>query len=598
MRVAMVELTHERDVDTLRQISLLLDRENQRLIAKNLQLTAELARLRGITDPEQLELVLRQQLEQARAQVFARAPHPTVEAPRPSRPGHGPRSQPALPLVEVRHELAPDQRACPACGGNVTEMAGQYETSERVTTVKLTYHVEQHLRQKYRCACNGAVVTAPGPVQLIPGGRYAPDFAVGVAVAKYADHLPLERQVRMMAREGLVVDSQTLWDQLHALARHLEPTHEALWQRALAAPVIHVDETRWAIMGSPTPAAGTVWTVRTPTESCYRILPGKSADEGRQVLAGYRGVAVVDGFAVYEVLARDGPGFTLAHCWAHAKRKYGDIADRWPVACEDIATLIGELYTIERLVPGPFPGDAEAQAHRQQLRQVRSRAVLDRIWHWATVQVGLPRGDFGKAVRYMLERWDGLTRFLTDPRIPLDNNAAERALRGPVAWGSLCVLSFEARKHWGVRVAMNLPRTPCRMAMGDGRPHDVALKVRATNLPGRIRDHLLGRQHTSVDEHADKMMTNAGVAGGVAHRHPLLAIHRRRIGADTRGTPIVVDTLCGPRLPLSGTQTQTIQRRGHLRVRPGAGHVPNDHSGVLGGPLAMFAGLRFSRTHL
>ena len=108
----MVELTHERDVDTLRQISLLLDRENQRLIAKNLQLTAELARLRGVTDPEQLELVLRQQLEQARAAVLAREA-PAAGATRPSRPGHGPRAQPALPSVDVRHELTPDQRACP-----------------------------------------------------------------------------------------------------------------------------------------------------------------------------------------------------------------------------------------------------------------------------------------------------------------------------------------------------------------------------------------------------------------------------------------------------------------------------------------------------
>ena len=433
MLAEMVELTHERDVDTLRQISLLLDRENQRLIAKNLQLTAELARLRGVSDPAQLELALRQQLEQARAQVFARDAHRPVAGPtRPPQPGHGPRTQPALPRVEVRHELPPDQRGCPACGGDLSEMAGQYETSERVTTVKLTYHVEHHLRQKYRCGCNGAVVTAPGPTPLIPGGRYAPAFAVGVAVAKYADHLPLERQVRMMAREGLIVESQTLWDQLNALARHLEPTYEALGRRALEAPVINVDETRWAIMGSAKPAAGTVWTVRTPTESFYRILPGKSADEGRQMLAGYRGIAVVDGFAVYEVLARDGPGFTLAHCWAHAKRKYGDITDQWPVACGEIGALIGELYAIERLVPGPFPGDAEAQAQRQHLRHERSQPVLDRIWHWATVQVGLPRSDFGKAVRYMLERWDGLTRFVTDPRIPLDNNAAERALRGPV----------------------------------------------------------------------------------------------------------------------------------------------------------------------
>src|SRR5215212_4623313 len=105
MLAEMVELTHERDVDTLRQISLLLDRENQRLIAKNLQLSAELARLRGVTDPEQLELVLRQQLEQARTQVFAREASPAVEPPRPVRPGHGPRPQPALPSLEIRHEL-------------------------------------------------------------------------------------------------------------------------------------------------------------------------------------------------------------------------------------------------------------------------------------------------------------------------------------------------------------------------------------------------------------------------------------------------------------------------------------------------------------
>ncbi len=430
----MVQLKDERDLDTLRQISLLLDRENQRLIDKVRQLTAELARLRGAPNVEQLELALLQELEHARAQVFrreARRPDP-VSRSRPPQPGHGPRPQPTLPAIEIRHALPPDQRQCPACGGEMSEMTGQVETSERITTVKLTYQLEHHVRQKYRCGCNGAVVTAPAPPTLIPGGRYAPEFAVGVAVAKYADHLPLERQVRMMAREGLVVDSQTLWDQVNALARHLEPTYEALGRRALESPVINVDETRWPMIGSRKPAAGTVWGVRTPTVSLYRILPGKSADEGRQVLAGYRGTAVVDGFAVYPVLARDGPGLTLAHCWAHTKRKFDEIVEHWPVACAQIGALIGDLYAIERLVPGPFPGDAAAQALRQQLRQDRTRPVLDQIWQWATVQVGLPRSDFGRAVRYMLERWDGLTRFVADPRIPLDNNAAERALRGPV----------------------------------------------------------------------------------------------------------------------------------------------------------------------
>jgi hypothetical protein len=110
---------------------------------------------------------------------------------------------------------------------------------------------------------------------------------------------------------------------------------------------------------------------------------------------------------VYEVLARDGLGLVLAHCWAHTKRKYEDIADQWPIACAEIRALIGELYAIERRVPGPFPGDASAQRLRQQLRKERSRPILVRIWQWATVQVGLPRSDFGKAVRYMLKALGG-----------------------------------------------------------------------------------------------------------------------------------------------------------------------------------------------
>ena len=302
MRGIVVPLTEERDVETLRQISLLLERENQRLITKNLQLTAELARLRGLPEVAQLTFAVEQTLQQTRAAILDGAAATPSSPPRPARPGHGPREQPALPIVEVRHELPADQRGCPACGGTLTELVGQCETAERITTVKATYHVEHHARQKYRCACNGAVVTAPAPPTLIPGGRYTPAFAVGVAVAKYTDHLPLERQVRMMAREGLIVESQTLWDQIQALARHLEPTYEALGRQALATPVIHVDETRWPRLGSDAPAAGTVWGVATPTAAFYRILPGKSADEGRQILGGYRGTVVVDGYAVYEVL--------------------------------------------------------------------------------------------------------------------------------------------------------------------------------------------------------------------------------------------------------------------------------------------------------
>lgn len=123
LRSIVVALAEECDVDTLRQISVLLEREN-RLIVKSLQLTAELARLRGLPDVEQLTFVVEQTRQQARKAILdgATVSVPVPAPPRPPRPGHGPRAQPTMPVVELRHELSPDQRGCPACGGTLPVM--------------------------------------------------------------------------------------------------------------------------------------------------------------------------------------------------------------------------------------------------------------------------------------------------------------------------------------------------------------------------------------------------------------------------------------------------------------------------------------------
>jgi transposase len=205
----------------------------------------ENARLRGLPDPEQLALAELRALEHRRALVLRAGRGHAIDCEAVASPTAGARTAAAADVAGRRTVStscrALDRGACPACGGALTEMPGQTEDSERITTVKLTYQVEHHHGHKYRCACNGAVVTAPGPNQVIAGGRYAPECGMGVAVAKYTDHLPLERQVRMMPREGLHVDSQTLWDQLQAMARHLEPTYDALGRRALEASVFNVD---------------------------------------------------------------------------------------------------------------------------------------------------------------------------------------------------------------------------------------------------------------------------------------------------------------------------------------------------------------------
>jgi transposase len=438
----VIAIQKESRLEVLREVALLLERENRRLHERIQQLTLTLARLQGQdgTSALQGELdALKELLSRREKALFGdsseKRPHPEPSTPEPKpRKGHGPREQLQLPVAEVLHVLDESNRDCPVCGEPLEEMKDQQEVSDEITVVERRFLVARHLRQKYRCRCNGAVVTAPGPRKLIPGGRYSPAFAVEVAASKYLDHLPLERQSRIMQREGLEVGSQTLWDQLDALAGHLEPTYRELGRRALASPLVHADETHWRLMAKSERKKYWVWCL-TSTDTVYcRIFDNRSKGAAQQLLAGYQGTVVADGYCAYEALARAGPGFTLAHCWSHVRRKFVEIESHYPGQAQEILDLIGDLYAVERDVLTHDVEDSPAArlALRAQLRAERSRALVERIRVWAESQRILPRSGLGQAIGYMQELWAGLTRFLNDPLIPLDNNPVERALRGLV----------------------------------------------------------------------------------------------------------------------------------------------------------------------
>ena len=433
----MLRIEHVQDLETLRQIATLLDRENQKLLGRLRHLTEENSRLKGqdgTAVQRELEL-LKELLAQRERALFSesseRRPRPS-DAPETRAPqrGHGPKAQPELPVVEQVHELPADQRRCGACGGELSEMKGQAEESEEITVIERHFALVKHLRKKYRCSCNGFIATAPPPLKLQSGARYSPEFAVEVAVGKYLDHLPLERQCRMMRREGLDVDSQTLWDQIETLARALRPTYHALQERVLASPVVGADESYWRLMDKKGSKRWWAWSVSGKDALFHKILDSRSQQAASQVLDGYEGIVMADGYGAYDALSRDGPGFQLAHCWAHVRRKFIEVESHAPEICREILDLIGKLYEVEHLVPA---GESEESLRlRAQLRAERSRPLVRDIQTWALSQRVLPESGLAKAIHYMLGMWKGLTLFLEDPRIPLDNNQTERGLRGLV----------------------------------------------------------------------------------------------------------------------------------------------------------------------
>lgn len=440
----VIDLATESRPDVLRQVAQLQQQEITKLQRRIGELVARLAELQGkdATVLLQLELVrLQEQLAKANQKLFGRSseqrPAGAGDETKPQsepRRGHGPRPQPELPVVEVVHTLdAPDQ-ICTACGGALAAWKGQFEESEEVDVVAATYRVLRHQRQKYTCRCGGCVETALGPSKLVPGGRYSIDFAVAVAVAKYLDHLPLARQVRQMARAGLRVQTQTLFDQILGLARHLEPTYEALHARVLAAPVVGADETVWPLLEKGGAKRWYAWSVTAPDAVFYRIDPSRSARAAAEILCDYQGIVVCDGYGAYTTLAaqsRDGPGagFVLAHCWAHVRRKLFECEPAFPQAAQALS-LIGQLYDVEAEAKKAEVEDP--RAHLARLRAERSRPLVETLRAWMQDQRALPQSGLGKALAYADGLWPGLVRFLDDPAVPLDNNATERALRGLV----------------------------------------------------------------------------------------------------------------------------------------------------------------------
>ncbi len=439
----------EKDPDTLRKVVQLLEAENDHLQHRIAALAAKVDELENKKDPEQLALelaLMQEQMGRLQRRLFSDSSEKrsqSVQRPKPAEPqtGHGPTEQPDLPKVETTVELDDDDRACDACGGELDEMGDQTEDAEVVDVIERQYVVRTVKRKKYRCKCGGGIKTAPAPTKTVPGGRYSLNFSAHVVVAKYADHLPLDRQRKMMARDGLVITTQTLWDQVHAIATWLEPVYDVLREYILSADVIGVDETYWRLLDAKNGGGKKwwAWALNSRDAVWYGINPSRSAKVAAEYLGGFEGVTVSDAYKAYQTVAgiakQAGLALVLALCWSHARRHFIEAEPNYP-ECGHAVELIGKLFDIDRQTEDPtlLFGDRKLEAAQQrlELRQSLAPPILDELRTWALEQRGRPKSGLRKAVDYMLSNWKGLTVFVDDPYVPLHNNDTEHALRGPV----------------------------------------------------------------------------------------------------------------------------------------------------------------------
>jgi transposase len=420
-----VDLRHETDIEQLRRVALVQQVQIEQLLKVLSQKCKELSMLKGSEQELQQTLSLIEELTRKAASASAPgAPGKPARKPSKPRTEFGATAQPKLPIEEKVFELEDADRACPSCGGALEPMDGQFESSEMVDVVEVSYRLVKVKQQKYVCRCGGCVQTAEGPERATSGSRYSLGFAIKVAIDKYLDHLPLSRQVRILHRHDVEVSSQTLWDLVHALGMQHLPNYQALYKHVMAEGVIGLDQTSWMRLDDKSGKPWQMWCLTTPKVVYHRICDDKSAATFTALVGDYHGVIVCDALKTHEAGARDGPGIVLAGCWAHVFRKFKEAEPDHPEAMFALQ-WIGELYDIDERA-------GDDLALKAELRRTESAAVLDKLKTWLWSQAMLKTLSIGKAAGYAIANWERLTRFVGDARVPLDNNATERGIRGPV----------------------------------------------------------------------------------------------------------------------------------------------------------------------
>jgi transposase len=355
----------------------------------------------------------------------------------PGNPGPKRRDYSHLPAREEFVELPSEQCVCPCCGLPLLRLSDT-EDSEQIEIEVSAYRRVIH-RRRYRrtCTCNGPITcTAPPPPKLIPKGCYGISVWVEVLLDKYFSYRPTERLLASWRLLGLDLAPGTVTDGLQRLEVLLRPIYEALKRRNPQGDLHQGDETRWPVFVILEGKEGYrwwLWVVSGSDTVIYLLDASRSHTvPENHFRAESRGVLVVDRYAAYKAMSwvKDGV-LVLAFCWAHVRRDFIRVGKGWPELKTWALEWLRRIRGLYRLNDHRLAAQKDATAFGEA--DVRLRQAVAAMKTQMETELG--RGDLAtpcrKALESLQEHWEGLTRFVDDPRIPMDNNASERRARGP-----------------------------------------------------------------------------------------------------------------------------------------------------------------------
>jgi transposase len=303
---------------------------------------------------------------------------------------------------------------------------GNGEVVRRIEHVREHLVVVQYTLQTLASQDGEHILKAQPPPSVVAGGHYGPSLYAHVVTAKCKDSLPLHRIADMMERAGCPIARSTLCELFHRSAELLVPIYQQLLQHVRADPLVHADETRLLVQAKDQCLQGWIWAILSARAVVYTFDESRGGDVAKQLLGGTQGDLVIDGYSGYNgVIAAQGRD--RVGCRSHFRRKFFEAMNTVPEA-KEVLQRVTELYRIEHQAADQ--GILGTEAHGL-LRGTESRAIVKKIDAWVDARKGKypPKSKMGRAITYATKQRVALNRFLDDPKLPLDNNLAERVLR-------------------------------------------------------------------------------------------------------------------------------------------------------------------------
>ena len=375
-------------------------------------------------------------------------------------PGHGRTRRPGLGEKTERRNPLKDARVCSCCG---KPYVANGERSTTVIEIEVKAHTRRIVRPRWRrgcdCASSPLEVTAPPVPRLFPGTPYGTSVWARFLFEHSACLRPLSRIAAWLADQGLPVSPGTLADSLKRFVPLFEPLAGAILAHQNRTAVRHADETGWRVQEfceQGRSSRAWLWTSVSEDAVYFQIDRSRSAEVAKTLFGDTACIVFVvcDRYSAYRKLARELAGkVILCWCWSHQRRDFIECAaghvrlTRW---CQGWIERIAEIYRLNEARLEHYDPGLERRTPAFDAAQGELEAAVARLFADAEAELaGLSeRTRKAKPLRSLLNHREGLCVFVDNPQVPMDNNLAERTLRGPVIGRRL---SFGSNSEDGAR---------------------------------------------------------------------------------------------------------------------------------------------------